>query len=82
MQGVLNFGDYGIEVGMKMTTRPGQQFQMRRRAYVRLKQLFEEKGIEIPFPTVHVQGGGGDAAETAARAHIANEVAKAAATPA
>jgi small-conductance mechanosensitive channel len=81
MQGVMNFGDYGIEVGLKMTTRPGQQFQMRRRAYVRLKQLFEEKGIEIPFPTVHVQGGSGEAAETAARAHIAIEAAKAAAAP-
>ena len=77
MQGVQSFGDYGIAVGLKMTTRPGQQFQMRRRAYVRLKQIFEESGIEIPFPTVHVQGGG-DAAETAAKAFIAGKAAKAA----
>ncbi len=78
MQGVQSFGDYGIAVGLKMTTRPGQQFQMRRRAYVRLKQIFAENGIEIPFPTVHVQGSG-DAAETAAKAFIADKAAKAAA---
>ena len=81
MQGVLSFGDYGISVGLKMTTIPGQQFQMRRRAYVRLKQIFDAQGIEIPLPTVHVQGGG-DAAETAAaRAMIANKAAEDAAVP-
>lgn len=83
MQGVMSFGDYGISVGLKMTTMPGQQFQMRRRAYVRLKQIFDEQGIEIPFPTVHVQGGGEGADTAAARAMIANKAAQeATATPA
>ena len=83
MQGVQNFGDYGISVGLKMTTRPGQQFQIRRKAYVRLKQLFEENGIEIPFPTVHVQGGGDGAEIAAARTFLADKAAReAAAAPA
>lgn len=81
MQGVLNFGDYGISVGLKMTTVPGQQFQMRRRAYVRLKQIFDEQGIEIPLPTVHVQGGGEGAETAAARALIANKAVQEAAVP-
>ena len=83
MQGVQNFGDYGISVGLKMTTRPGQQFQIRRKAYVRLKQLFDENGIEIPFPTVHVQGGGDGAEIAAARTFITDKAAReAAAAPA
>ncbi|AZL58737.1 mechanosensitive ion channel family protein [Tabrizicola piscis] len=76
MQGVQSFGDYGIAVELKMTTLPGQQFQIRRRAYVRLKQIFAEQGIEIPFPTVHVQGGGDGAGTAAAQAIIADKLAK------
>jgi len=81
MQGVLSFGDYGIAVGLKMTTMPGQQFQMRRRAFVRLKQIFDQQGIEIPLPTVHVQGGGEGVETAAARAMIANKAAQEAAVP-
>jgi moderate conductance mechanosensitive channel len=57
MQGVQKFGDYGIEIRMKMKTTPGEQFTMRRKAFVIIKRTFEENGISIPFPTVHVQEG-------------------------
>jgi small-conductance mechanosensitive channel len=57
MQGVQKFGDYGIEIRMKMKTTPGEQFTMRRKAFVIIKRTFEENGITIPFPTVHVQEG-------------------------
>ena len=33
MQGVEAFGDYAIQIRMKMMTKPGQQFTIRRRAY-------------------------------------------------
>lgn len=56
MQGVQEFGDYGIVLRMKVTTKPGGAFGMRRRFYVRVQQVFREQGIELPFPTVHVQG--------------------------
>jgi moderate conductance mechanosensitive channel len=82
MQGVQSFGDYGIAVGLKMTMRPGEQFQIRRRAYVRLKQIFEEQGIEIPFPTVHVHGGAETAETAAAKAFIAAKAKEASAAPA
>jgi small-conductance mechanosensitive channel len=65
MQGVQNFGDYGIELRLKMMTKPGEQFTVRRKAYVAIKQAFEENGIKIPFPTVHVQEGQGAAAAVA-----------------
>ncbi len=58
MQGVQNFGDYGIQLRMKMMTKPGQQMTIRRKAYIAIKAAFEEAGIELPFPTVHVQEGG------------------------
>jgi small-conductance mechanosensitive channel len=62
MQGVQKFGDYGIEIRMKMKTTPGEQFTMRRKAFVIIKKTFEENGISIPFPTVHVQEGKAGAA--------------------
>ena len=56
MQGVQEFGEYGIVLRVKATTRPGGAFGMKRKFYVRLRQVFKEQGIELPFPTVHVQG--------------------------
>ena len=57
MQGVQNFGDFGIELRIKMMTKPGEQFVIRRKAYVAIKKAFEENGIKIPFPTVMVREG-------------------------
>ncbi|TPK83065.1 mechanosensitive ion channel family protein [Mesorhizobium sp. B2-4-17] len=56
MQGVQEFGEYGIVLRVKVTTRPGGAFGMKRKFYVRIRQVFKEQGIELPFPTVHVQG--------------------------
>jgi len=57
MQGVQKFGDFGIELRIKMKTKPGEQFAMKRRAFILIKNAFEEAGITIPFPTVHVKEG-------------------------
>jgi small-conductance mechanosensitive channel len=58
MQGVEQFGDFAIEVRLKMMTKPGEQFVIRRRAYAMIKKAFAENGIEFAFPTVTVAGGG------------------------
>jgi moderate conductance mechanosensitive channel len=58
MQGVEQFGDFAIQIRMKMTTRPGEQFVIRRKAYARIKQAFDENGIHFAVPTVQVAGGG------------------------
>ena len=50
MQGVENFGDFGIELRLKMMTKPGEQFVIKRKAYIAIKKAFEENGIKIPFP--------------------------------
>jgi small-conductance mechanosensitive channel len=57
MQGVQGFGDYGIDLRMKMTTKPGEGFSMKRKFYVRVRQAFKEAGIILPSPTVQVQQG-------------------------
>ncbi|MER8927839.1 mechanosensitive ion channel family protein [Mesorhizobium sp. M0859] len=56
MQGVQEFGEYGIVLRVKATTKPRGAFGMKRKFYVRLRQVFKEQGIELPFPTVQVQG--------------------------
>jgi moderate conductance mechanosensitive channel len=67
MQGVDQFGDYGIRIRMKMTTKPGEQFVIHRKALARIKQAFDDNGIRFAFPSVHVAGAEGDAAPAAAR---------------
>ncbi|MCY7307089.1 MAG: mechanosensitive ion channel family protein [Rhodoferax sp.] len=67
MQGVEEFGDFAIQIRMKMMTRPGEQFVIRRRANAMIKAAFDANGIKFAYPTVQVAGGGaGDAATTAA----------------
>jgi small-conductance mechanosensitive channel len=58
MQGVEQFGDFAIQIRMKMTTRPGEQFVIRRKALARIKQAFDENEIKFALPTVQVAGGG------------------------
>ncbi|MBM6580806.1 mechanosensitive ion channel family protein [Microvirga sp. BT689] len=73
MQGVEQFGEFAIQLRMKMMTRPGEQFVIRRKAYGMLKKVFEENGIKFAFPTVQVSGR--DDAEPAA-AHQALKLIK------
>lgn len=70
MQGVEQFGDFAIQVRMKIMTRPGEkQFMIRRRAYAMIKKAFDANGIKFAHPTVEVAGaaGGGAAAAAAAQ---------------
>jgi small-conductance mechanosensitive channel len=56
MQGVEQFGDFAIQLRMKMTARPGEQFTIRRKAYALIKKAFDESGIKFAVPTVRVAG--------------------------
>jgi small-conductance mechanosensitive channel len=68
MQGVEQFGDFAIQIRMKMTTRPGEQFVIRRKAFARIKQAFDENGIQFATPMVQVSGG--EEAVPAAARHV------------
>ena len=65
MQGVEQFGDFAIQIRMKMMTKPGEQFVIRRRAYGMIKKAFSANGIDFAFPTVTVAGGGEPSAAVA-----------------
>ncbi|MEW6688747.1 MAG: mechanosensitive ion channel family protein, partial [Pseudomonadota bacterium] len=76
MQGVEQFGDFAIQIRMKMKTHPGEQFVIRRKALAMIKKAFDENGIKFAFPTVQLAGGaeaGAGAAAAAARQVLARE---------
>lgn len=62
MQGVEQFGDFAIQIRMKIKTKPGEQFTIRRRAFAMIKKAFDANGIRFAFPTVTVAGGDSTAA--------------------
>ena len=68
MQGVEQFGDFAIQIRMKMMTKPGEQFVIRRKAFALIKKAFDANGIKFAFPTVQVAGGDDAAAAAAQRA--------------
>ena len=70
MQGVQQFGDFAIQIRLKLMTRPGEQFTVRRRAYAIIKKEFDVAGIKFAFPTVQVAGDGASPSAAAARQAI------------
>jgi small-conductance mechanosensitive channel len=55
-QGVYQLGDFAIQVRMKIMTKPGEQFVVRRAIYSKIKKAFEANGIKFATPTVSVTG--------------------------
>jgi moderate conductance mechanosensitive channel len=77
MQGVEQFGDYAIQIRMKMMTKPGEQFAIKRKALALIKKAFDANGIKFAFPTVQVAQG----EDAAAAARQAMEIQKAKLAP-
>ncbi len=48
--GLNKLGDSSIEVRVRLKTRPMRQFAVRRAFQERMKRVFDEREIEIPFP--------------------------------
>ena len=59
MQGVEQFGEYAIQIRLKMMTRPGEQFAIIRQARALIKKAFDNNGIRFAFPTVQVASADG-----------------------
>ena len=49
-----NSATMAIQIRLKMMTKPGEQFAIRRKAYALIKKAFDENGIRFAFPTVQV----------------------------
>ncbi len=56
-QGAADVTDVGIVVRGKFTTRPGDQWEVRKQVYNRVQKAFEENGIEFARREVWVQMG-------------------------
>ncbi len=48
--GVDNFADSAVVIRIRIKTRPLEQWNVGREYRRRLKQAFDARGIEIPFP--------------------------------
>ncbi len=48
--GLDRFDDSAVVIRIRFTTRPLKQWGIRREFYRRMKRVFDERGIEIPFP--------------------------------
>jgi small-conductance mechanosensitive channel len=60
VQGLNSLDDSAVVIRARIKTKPGMQWSMRRAFNRRMKNRFDELGIEIPFPqtTVHFAPGG------------------------
>lgn len=70
MKGVEEFGDYGIVLSFAMTTVPGMQTYIRRKAYAMIREAFQSNGIEFAQPMVQVGGDDKNGAAAAATATL------------
>ena len=57
--GVENLGAHGIDIRLVIKTQPSKQWEISRLIRERIKEAFDERGIEIPFPqqTVWMRAG-------------------------
>jgi small conductance mechanosensitive channel len=48
--GVTSFGDNAVNVRTRLKTKPGTQWAIGRAYNAIVKKIFDERGIEMPFP--------------------------------
>jgi small-conductance mechanosensitive channel len=72
MQGVDAFGEYAVQLRMKMMTLPGENFVIRRKALAMIKKAFDANGVKFAFPTVQIAGDG-EPSTAAANAAVAQQ---------
>lgn len=74
VQAITDLGESAVTARIIAQVRPGEQFQAERDLRRLVKQRFDERGIEIPFPrrTVYVKQMDGDAASDDAPSDIAS----------
>ncbi len=58
--GLDSFGNSSVNIKARMATKPLEQWNVMREYRRRLKNVFDEKGIEIPFPHVTLYMGEGE----------------------
>ncbi len=51
-QGAVDIQGHAYVIGCKYTTKPGQQFAIRRRAFAALQQALKDKGVDLHAPRI------------------------------
>jgi small conductance mechanosensitive channel len=72
--GVDSFGDSSVNIRVMFTTKPLQQWTVGREFRRRIKNTFDERGIEIPFPHTTLYLGEGSPMDGRLTVRIANDV--------
>ncbi|MEM7025822.1 MAG: mechanosensitive ion channel family protein, partial [Pseudomonadota bacterium] len=72
-QGVIQVDDSGFVIGVKFTSRPGEQFLIRREAYARIKKAFVDNGIDFASRRVTVDSDEEQAGRVAAAGMAASD---------
>ncbi len=57
VQGVMSLGESSVNARVVVRVRPGEQFAAERNLRRLIKERFDQRGVEIPFPrrTVYVK---------------------------
>ncbi|MQU40876.1 mechanosensitive ion channel, partial [Pseudomonas sp. FSL R10-2172] len=55
--GVETLGDSSVILRLRLKVLPGEQWSIRREYLHRIKQRFDELGIEIPYPHLTLYAG-------------------------
>jgi small-conductance mechanosensitive channel len=53
-QGAIGIQGASYQIGVKFTAKPGQQFAVRRRAFIAVSQALEENGIKLFAPQLTI----------------------------
>ena len=72
IMGLDKFADSALIIKARTKTKPMKQWQVAREFNRRLKKIFDERGVEIPFPHLTLYAGQ-DKAGKAAPIHIVTE---------
>jgi small conductance mechanosensitive channel len=73
MLGLDSFGNSSVNIKARITTKPREQWNVAREYRRRLKNTFDEKGIEIPFPHVTMYMGEGESSGVLRIHHVGGE---------
>lgn len=53
-QGIISFGNSAVEFRVLAKTRPGDQWAVERELHIRIKNAFDQNGIEIPYNYINI----------------------------
>ena len=53
-QGIISFGESAVEFRVLAKTRPGDQWAVERELHIRIKNAFDQNGVDIPYNYINI----------------------------